>query len=151
MADEGLNLSQKNPEKKKHGGFFKHDDAPTEKSPISEELESTISRLRIMEERYTNLQAEVRVTEENMIRRNRKTITDVKTLTSDINEVRKEIDEIKDKVLMVVKEIQGFAKKGDIQVLQKYIDMWEPMNFVTHKEVGEIIDEKMRGILSQKR
>jgi len=27
--------------------------------------------------------------------------------------------------------------------LKKYIEMWEPLNFVTHKEVEEIINEKI--------
>lgn len=136
------------PEPKKHKTLFKHEKAPVkEVSPVSEELESTINRLRVLEERYTNVQTELRVTEENMIKRNRKLAADIKTLTLDINELRKEIDEIKDKVLMIIKELQGAAKRSDIDVLKKYIEMWEPMNFVTHKEVEEIINEK----LSQKR
>ncbi len=147
MVEPSIDMFQKPPEEKKHGGLFKHETAPEQPPPISEELEGTISRLRILEERYTNLQTEVRVTEENMIRRNKKLTIELKTLTSDINELRKEINEIKDRVLMVVKEFQNFAKKEDVKVLQKYIDMWQPMNFVTHKEVGEIIDEK----LNQKR
>ena len=147
MAEPSLNMFQKPSEQKKHGGFFKHEKVPPEEQPISEELEGTISRLRVLEERYGNLQTELRVTEENMIGRNKKLTTEIKTLTSDINELRKEISEIKDRVVMIVKEFQVFAKKEDVKVLQKYIEMWEPLNFVTHKEVEEIIEEK----LTQKR
>ncbi len=140
-------LFGKKTEQKKGGGFFGHEKNDKEVSPILPELESTISRLRVLEERYSNLQMELRVTEENIIRRNKKLSTDIKTMTSDMNELRKEIGEIKDTVLMIIKEIQGLAKNADVKVLQRYIEMWEPMNFVTHKEVEEIIDEK----LSQKR
>ena len=144
MVGKTINLfGHKSGNSKKEGGLFKHDKDETDVTPISKELESTISRLRVLEERYTNVQMELRVTEENMIRRNKKTTTDIKTLTLDINELRNEIDEIKNKVLMVIKEIQGLAKNEDVKVLQKYIDMWEPMNFVTHKEVEEIINEKL--------
>lgn len=147
MVDKLLNPFQKKEESKKHGGFFKHEKTSQEPTPISEELEGTISRLRVLEERYTNLQTELRVTEENMINRNKKLTTDIKTLTLDINEIRKEIDEIKNKVLTIIKELQGCAKKEEIKVLQKYIGMWDPMNFVTHQEVEDIINEK----LAQKR
>lgn len=147
MVENTLNPFQKPEEPKKHGSFFKHEKSREEPAPVSEEVEATINRLRVMEERYTNLQTELRVTEENMIRRGKKLTTDIKTLTLDINELRKEINEIKDKVLLIIKEMQSGAKKEDVTVLQKYIDMWEPMNFVTHKEVQEIIDEK----LAQKR
>jgi len=141
------NPFEKKPEPKKHGGLFKHEKAQPVAAPVSPELESTINRLRVLEERYTNLQTELRITEENMINRNRRLKTDVKTLTLDINELRKEINELKDKILMIIKEFQGFAKGEEVKVLQKYVEMWEPLNFVTHKEVEEIIDEK----LAQKR
>ncbi|MEA2036970.1 MAG: hypothetical protein U9O94_05645 [Nanoarchaeota archaeon] len=146
MADVGLDMLQKQPGQDKGGGFFKQQ-KPPEEHPVSEELESTINRLRILEERYTNLQTEIRVTEENMIHRKKHLTTEIKTLIVDMNELRKEINEIKDKVLVIIKEIQGFAKKGDVDVLKKYIEMWEPLNFVTHKEIDEIIEEKF----SQKR
>lgn len=150
MVDGSLSLFKKTDEgEKKGGGFFKKEKSV--ESPVLPELASTINRLRVLEERYTNVQAELRVTESNMIKRGKRINTDVKTLTSDINELRKEVDEIKEKILLIVKAVQNCAKKEEVKVLQKYIDMWEPMNFVTHKEVGEIIDEKMREVLSQKR
>ena len=130
------------PDIKKHKGLFTHE-KDGELSPVSEELEGTINRLRVLEERFTNIQTELRVTEENMIRRNKTLTTDIKTLTLDINELRKEMQEIKDRVLMIIKEVQTVAKKEDVDVLKKYIEMWEPLNFVTHKEVEEIINEKL--------
>ena len=144
MVEQPLNFMQEPPEQKKHKGFFTKDKPDSDIKAVSPELESTINRLRVLEERYTNLQTEVRVTEENMIKRNKKLSTDIKTLISDITEIRKEIHEIKDKVLMIVKELQMGAKRADVDVLKKYIDMWEPMNFVTHKEVEDLIDEKLR-------
>lgn len=142
MVGELLDTYDKQEEQEKREGFFKREKSRV--SPISEELESTINRLRVLEERYNNLKIELRVTEENMINRGKRVTTDIKTLTLDINELRKEINEIKDKILIIIKELQGCAKKEDLKVLQKYIDMWEPMNFVTHNEVNEIIEEKLK-------
>ena len=143
MVGESLNPFQEPPEPKKKGGLFKHEKPQAEVNPLSEELGNTITRLRVLEERYTNLQSEVRVTEENMINRGKRLTKEIKTLTLDITEVRSEINEIKDKVLMIMKELQAFAKREDVKILKKYIEMWEPMNFVTHNEVEEIISEKL--------
>ena len=134
MVGEMLN----NPPQK--GGLFKK---KPETSQFTEQIENTINRLRVMEERYTNLQSELRVTEENMINRNKRLSTDIKTLTLDITELRKEVTEIKDKVLAIIKEFQVFAKKEEVQILKKYLEMWEPLNFATHNEVQEIIEEKL--------
>lgn len=143
MVDNSLNLSGQPGDSKRHAGLFKHEKPQSGLSPVSEELESTINRLRVLEERYTNLQTELRVTEENMINKNKKLVTEIKALTLDITELRKEINEIRDKILLIIKEMQGYARKEDIKVLQKYIEMWEPMNFVTHQEVEDIIKEKL--------
>ena len=145
MVDKSINLFREQEGQNNKKGFFNKEKSAI--SPVSEELEGTINRLRVLEERYSNIQAELKVTEGNMITRGKKITTDIKTLTSDITELRKEINEIKDKILMVIKELQNCAKKEDVKVLQKYIEMWEPLNFVTHKEMEDIIDER----LSQKR
>ncbi len=134
----------KRTEQKKHSALSKQEKA-REDSNIVEELENNITRLRVLNERYTNLQTELKVIEENMIKKNKKLIIDIKTLTSDLNEMKKEINEIKDTVLRIIKEFQGFAKKEDVRVLEKYIEMWEPVNFVTHKEIDDIINEKLAG------
>ena len=126
---------------KKNTIATKHSTA--EIGPLEEELETTVSRLRVLEERYTNLQTEVQVTEENMIRRHKQVSTELKTLTSDINEIRRELNEIKDNVLLIIKELQGCAKAGDVKVLEKYIHMWEPLNFVTHQELQDAVNEKL--------
>jgi hypothetical protein len=138
MPGEMLNNFQQ-PDKRQ--GLFKKKDEP---NPFTEQMENTVNRLRVLEERYTNLQSEVRVTEENMIHRNKRLSTDIKTLTMDITEIRKEINEIKDKVLLIIKEFQAFAKKDEVQILKRYIEMWEPLNFATHNEVAEIVGEKLK-------
>ena len=49
-----------------------------------------------------------------------------------------------------VKELQGCAKLSDVQVLEKYINMWEPINYVTFesldKHAEHIIDAKMNDL-----
>ncbi|MBI2138160.1 hypothetical protein HYU13_01100 [Candidatus Woesearchaeota archaeon] len=112
-----------------------------------QETENVFSRIRVLEERYNNLRTEVKLTEDNMVKKNKKLATDLKTLTSDITEVRHEIEEVKERILLLVKELQGFAKKGDIQTLQKYIEMWEPLNFVTHQELEDALNEKLSHLL----
>jgi len=46
-----------------------------------------------------------------MINRGKRLTKEIKALTLDIIEVRKETNEIKDKVLMIIKELQAFAKE----------------------------------------
>ena len=79
-----------------------------------------------------------------MLSKNKTSSTDIKTLTSDINEIRKEMLDMKEKILMIVKDLEGAAKINEVKVLEKYINLWNPVKFVTQNEVERIIDEKIK-------
>ena len=110
-------------------------------SGITTDVNTISRRLKLMEEGFTNLRRFMQVTEESMIARNKHYSAEIKTLASDINEVRKEIQEIKDKFLLVIRELQTVARKEEVKVLEKYINLWNPVRFVTQNEVEQIINE----------
>ena len=43
----------------------------------------------------------------------------------------------------------GCAKTEDVQVLDRYINLWEPANFVTRTEVEKIVDEAINRVLQE--
>lgn len=135
-------------EEKKQGLFSSHkQQAPGISPEVINQLDDSSRRLRILEERYTNLQTKTQVMEQNMLNRNKHLSTEIKTVDSDIHELKREIIDIKNKVLMLIKEMQNMAKKEEIKVLQKYVNMWEPVKFVTQSEVEDIVRrviDKMR-------
>ena len=134
-------------EKKKHsGGLFKGA-APKEQPAgpgvreIAEGVTDMGRRLRTLEERYTNLQSKAQLTEQNMLSRNKHLSTEIKTLNSEISDIKKEINEIKEMMLSMINELKATAKKEEVRILEKYINLWEPVNFVTRNEVKDIIKE----------
>ncbi|MDA1197299.1 MAG: hypothetical protein O2779_05045 [Nanoarchaeota archaeon] len=138
------------PEVKKKGLFGGSPKAPPSNpaaESMTQDVENAVSRLRILEERHNNLRSELKITEENMLHKNRKITTELKTIISDINELRRENEELKSRMLSIMKELQNFATSQDVEVLRKYIEIWEPMNFVTHKELEEVVMEKMKEML----
>ena len=61
-------------------------------------------------------------------------------LNDDMTEIRGTLGKIEDKVLLIIKELKLCAKKDEVQLLKKYVNLWEPINFVTRKEVEHIIE-----------
>ena len=108
---------------------------------ISGEVNSLGRRIRVLEERYTNLRTKSSVTEQNMLSRNKSIVTETKTINSDVHDIKVEIAEIKDTLVMLMKELQNLAKKDEVMVLQKYINLWDPTKFVTQNEVEDIVKE----------
>ena len=110
-------------------------------SGITTDVNTLSRRLRLLEEGFTNLRRFFQVTEESIIAKNKHFSAEIKTVSSDINEIRKEIQEMKDKLILVIRELQSVARKEEVKVLERYINMWNPIRFVTQNEVEQIINE----------
>ncbi|MAG91298.1 hypothetical protein CMO83_01320 [Candidatus Woesearchaeota archaeon] len=134
------------PPPKKHEGFMKFGHSHQQQqgpdmSGINSEMNTLGRRLRLLEEGFSNLRRFFQVTEENIIAKNKHYSAEIKTVTSDITELRKEIQELKDKMLLIIKELQTVARKDEVKVLERYINLWNPVRFVTQNEIDGIINE----------
>ena len=125
-----------------HTGLF-HKNVPQQPDfkAFTEDIGNLGRRLRILEESITNIRGALQVTEQNMLGKNKVFATERRTLTSDMGDIKTEISEIKEKILEVVDELKGTAKRDEVKVLEKYINFWNPVNFVTHNEVDALVKE----------
>ncbi|MFH0936375.1 MAG: hypothetical protein V1815_01695 [Candidatus Woesearchaeota archaeon] len=101
------------------------------------------TRTRTLEGKYNILGERLLIVNQNMIEEYKKMINELRTQESDILELKKEIENLKDILRQILKEIDSFAKKENIKVLEKYINLWSPLKFVTEKEVEDIINRKL--------
>jgi|TARA_Y100000310_G_scaffold93932_1_gene91551 hypothetical protein len=122
-------------------GFFHKNQPQPDLSSFTEDIGNLSRRLRLLEESFTNLRRALQVTEQNMLGKNKVFATDIRTLTSDISDIKQEISEIKEKIIEVVKELKEAAKRDEVKVLEKYINFWNPVKFVTQNEVEDIVKE----------
>lgn len=122
------------------GGFLdKKDQAAQNAGEVSTSIIDISRRLRVIEERYANLRKSIQLNEQNMLATNKRLETEIKTTNADVDEIKKEIANIKDEIMLIVKELRETAKKEEVAVLEKYINLWEPVNFVTQAEVEKIV------------
>ena len=108
---------------------------------ISQQLREMSRRVRILEERNTTLRKNLQVTEQNMLTDNKKLTNEVRAFSIELDEVRKEINELRDHMHIFERQMQETAKSEEVKVLEKYINLWEPLNFVTRKEVEKVVKE----------
>lgn len=113
---------------------------------ISSIVNSVNRRVRVLEERNNNIQRKTGVIEDNMINKNKVIFENIKKINSDITQLKKEFEEVKDSIKLLVRELQSMAKKEDVDVIQKYLDLWNPTNFVTNRE----LDKAVKRIISEK-
>ena len=131
------------PPKKHEGllGFGKSPQQPQDFSDVTDDMNTLSRRLRLLEEGFANLRRFFQITEENIIAKNKHYSAEIKTIASDIMEIRKEMQELRDKLSLVIRELQTVARREEVKVLEKYINLWNPIRFVSHNEVESIVNE----------
>ena len=113
---------------------------------MSNIVNSLNRRLRVLEERHSQIQRKTEVIEDNMISNHKEVSEGIKKINSDIKEMKKDFEDIKDNMMGLIKEVGSRAKKEDVDVIQKYLDLWNPTNFVTNRE----LDKAVKRIISEK-
>ena len=108
---------------------------------VDESQSDNIARVRLLEGKYAIFGERLLIINQNMIAEYKKISQNIKELHRDINELREELDNTKEVIKKMVKEINQFARLDDVKVLEKYINLWNPMNFVTENEVLDLIKQ----------
>ncbi len=113
---------------------------------ISNILNSINRRVKVLEERNSNIQRKTAVIEDNMINKNKEISEDIKKINSEVRQLKKDFDDVKESIKLLVRELHSMAKKEDVDVIKQYLDLWNPMNFVTNKE----LDKAVKRIIGEK-
>ena len=140
MANEGASGEKQD---KGISSFFAKKPGPEPSKGItdfSEKLGGITTRLRVLEERFSSTRTKIQLIEQNMLGQHKKDSQETQTVIKDITDLRKDIEDIKSKIVLVIKELKLSAKKEDVQILSRYLNLWEPVNFVTQSEVEKIVE-----------
>jgi hypothetical protein len=117
--------------------------APVPQGPdmnmVLEQVNSAVRRLRMLEERYSNLTSKNQLTDQNMLMHNKKIGTDLKAINMELTEMKAEMAKIKETTTLIIADLRDCARKDDIEVLEKYLKLWEPVRFVTASQVERIV------------
>ena len=100
--------------------------------------------LRTMEERFTNMNRKLEVIESNFIGQQKKMNKDFILAESDLIEMKKELSGFSYKLVLMAKELSLCAKKSDVEVIKKYLEFWQPMDFIRRTEAEKFIESRKR-------
>jgi len=98
-------------------------------------------RQKQIENDYELVNEKLDLLEHNLTEIEKKENKDIKSIREEIKEIKLTLDKLKDFSLKVKKELEVIARKDEVEVLKKYIDLWNPMNFATREEIEKVRDE----------
>lgn len=108
---------------------------------VTKEIDELMRRLKLLEERYSGLRKKSQFSEQNMLKETKELLEEAGILRGSISEIKAEISEINEKLLKLAEEVEASVKKTDFKVVAKYLDFWQPMNFLTREEAERLIAE----------
>lgn len=108
---------------------------------LTKQITMLSRKIRINEERSMNLRKKTQMIEHNILSNHKKVLTEMRFMNEEIADLKKEIIGLKTKLATFAHELSETAKKEDFSVLERYINLWEPVNFVTRNEVERVIKD----------
>ena len=117
---------------------------PEQTEDISLLVKDLMRRVRVLEERYSSIRKNIQVNEQNMLKVNEKLMTEVQSVNEDMGDIKQSIRDVNENIILIVKELRETVKKEEVKVLEKYIQLWEPLNFVSHEEMEKYVDTEIQ-------
>ncbi len=113
-----------------------------EMAVVGSQLNNVATRLKILEERYSTLRKKTQTAEHNIIEVEKNHYDDLRIINDDITEIKHKMRDILEKVSLLTDEVENFASRNDLKVIQKYVEYWQPVDFVTRKEVNDFLRKR---------
>lgn len=118
-------------------------EAQSQETNLSSVINDLNARIRILESKYNLFGERLLIINRNTIDEYKKITQELKVLDKEIKEIKKDIYNIKEILSHITHDMETFAKKENLRVLEKYINLWNPLNFITEKEVREIVQKEV--------
>ena len=107
-------------------------------------LNEVINRLRSLESKYNLITEKTLMINKNMIDEYKGMSRHIKLIESDLKELKFEIAKIRDVIKDIAKELDSYARKENVKVLEKYINLMDPLKSVTEDDVKRIVNEVIK-------
>lgn len=106
---------------------------------VSRSLAEIASSIRILEDRYLNLRRKSQLTDQTLIELQKDYFKEKKHLNQELLESKIQLQELMDELKIMQGELKDTVKQRDLKIISAYLDFWEPLQFVTRKEVEKLI------------
>lgn len=102
------------------------------------------ARIRVLENKYHTVNEHLLVINQNMIEEYKGLVSEIRVMNEEMKILKQDLFALKEAIMKMVKEMEIFARKDELKVLEKYINLWNPVDFVTENEFDKKLEEKLK-------
>src|SRR3989338_4138984 len=103
--------------------------------------------LKGLEGKVNNLNREINVLKNDLSRKNSQLKQEMKTFSEDALELKREQTQALQKIDLIIGELKRTAGVEEVATIKKYIDLWNPLNFVTQRDLERIVERKVDSLM----
>lgn len=96
-----------------------------------------------VESKVNTLVREVDLLKNDYIKKHNDLKRELKIFNDDILDLKRTQDQAQQKMDLVIKELKQTAGVEDVAVLKKYVEYWNPINFVTQRDLDRAVQAKL--------
>ena len=96
-----------------------------------------------LEGKVNKLLREVNVLKNGFIKKNNKLSQDLKTTSADFLEMKHEQEKVLQKMDLIIKELKQTAGIEEVMTIKKYLEFWNPLNFVTQRDLERAVENRI--------
>ena len=112
--------------------------------PINALLGEFGTRLNEIEEKQRLIKDRLLLIGENLISTKEESVKQDFEIKKQLKNIDFEINSLKQLMARVVNEIPNFAKKSELEILERQIKMFEPLKFAMIQDVQEIVKKEIK-------
>jgi hypothetical protein len=101
----------------------------------SKAILTVTQRQKDLESKLDLIGEKIELLDHNSIANIKKLNSDIKSLRTDMRDLTTDLGELKSFNSKVKKQLSLMTTKDEVKKLEKYIDLWNPMTFVTRQEL----------------
>jgi hypothetical protein len=116
---------------------------PPPVDPVSALLSDFSTRLNEIEEKQRLVKDRILLVGENLVSTKETYDRDILDFKKQLTEINQEIKALKNMNKRIVEELENYARKSELEILERQFKMFEPIEFARIKDVKMMIEEEL--------
>ena len=127
-----------------------NEDMPSPASDQPFDAAKLYTWVKALESKVNNMARELGVLKEGFLKKNVDMKKEIKSISDELLELRRNEEGTLQKMDIIVKELKQTAGIEDLMVIKKYMEYWNPTNFVTERDVQRVVNARFSQLLEEK-
>ncbi len=108
-------------------------------SKVHDRLSDISARVKLVEQQLQTIRNHLEVVDSSVIEKHKTLISEIRKTEDDMRNLRADMDKVKGLSERLAKRLEAFATKEEVKVLERYVNMWQPMNYMSKQETEKLV------------